>query len=196
MKNSKMSNCRVCNLPVAKSANKCPHCGARNPNKSENALVTVSLVLVISLVIILVVAICIGISSDDAGTSTDSGSSSAQTQTPEDDPVQYIEVTAPELWDAYQGNEVNADLLYRDKLLAVTGTITDIGKDVLTDAPCVSLDIDSSYNLYPIQCFFQKNGNETEQIAALSKGDAVTIYGKCTGVSLVNVQLTKCTLVP
>lgn len=104
-----------------------------------------------------------------------------------------VAVTAKDLWEAYSENKVNADNLYKGKMLAVTGVIVDIGQDALTKAPCISLETgDGPICLYPIQCFFPKNGEQTDAIANLSDGDIITIYGKCDGTPLVYVQLYNC----
>lgn len=194
MNNFKMTNCRICGEPVAKNASKCPHCGAHTPNRSTLVAAIIALCFIGFILILLVIS---------SGEDTSGASSNQTTQTvrntvssTEPEPVQYIEVTAEALWTAYQENEVNADLLYGSKLLSITGTITNIGKDIASAAPCVSLDSGNAYGINPIQCFFPKNGSETEQLAALSDGDVITIYGKCTGVFLVNVQLSKCSLNP
>jgi len=95
---------------------------------------------------------------------------------------------------AYKENAVNADALYKDKVLVVTGTIQNIGQDVLTKAPCISLETNDGYGLYPIQCFFPKDGDQTDLIAQLKDGDYITIAGECNGIPLAQVQLTKCTI--
>jgi hypothetical protein len=105
-----------------------------------------------------------------------------------------ITISATSLWVAYKENAVNADALYKDKVLVVTGTIQNIGQDVLTKAPCISLETNDGYGLYPIQCFFPKDGDQTDLIAQLKDGDYITIAGECNGIPLAQVQLTKCTI--
>ena len=105
-----------------------------------------------------------------------------------------ITISATSLWAAYKENAVNADALYKDKILVVTGTIQNIGQDVLTKAPCISLETNDGYGLYPIQCFFPKDGDQTDLIAQLKDGDYITIAGECDGIPLAQVQLTKCTI--
>ena len=58
---------------------------------------------------------------------------------------------------AYSENAVNADSIYKNEYLAVTGTIIDVGQDLVTKAPCISLDTaNGGICLYPIQCFSQR----------------------------------------
>ena len=102
-----------------------------------------------------------------------------------------ISVSARNLYNAYTQNAVNADALYKNKRVAVTGVITKIGQDMVTKKPCISLDSGSDLNLYPVQCFFQESSCD---LASLRDGDSVTIVGECTGFFVANVQLSDCTL--
>lgn len=186
--------CRACGAPVAKTANRCPHCGAHTPNP-KNFKAGIAAVVIIGVWVIIMI-FAAGSSSETPSAVEHPPTSNTSSPAVESKEPEYIEITAEALWSAYEANEVNADLLYGGRLLAVTGTITDIGKDIVTDAPCISLYSGSAYNLYPIQCFFPKYGDQTELIAALQNGDVVTIYGTCKGESLVNVQLSNCQLAP
>lgn len=171
----KMVNCRVCGEFVAKNAQRCPHCGARTPNM-ENFVMQI---VASCILVVIFVPFILSIGRSD----TDTGEKPAK---------EYIEITAVDLWVAYQENAVKADLLYGDKLLAVTGVVTDIGQDMITSAPCVSLDNGNTLGLHPIKCFFPKNGEQTELLASLLNGDTVTIFGTCTGEFVTTVQLSKC----
>lgn len=122
---------------------------------------------------------------------TPTQSSANPTESPQ---PEEITISATSLWAAYKENAVNADALYKDKILVVTGTIQNIGQDVLTKAPCISIETNDGYGLYPIQCFFPKNGDQTDLIAQLKDGDQIVIAGKCDGIPLAQVQLTKCSI--
>lgn len=111
-----------------------------------------------------------------------------------DSQPEEITISATDLWAAYKENTVNADALYKDKILVVTGTIQNIGQDIVTKAPCISIETNDGYGLYPIQCFFPKNGDQTDLIAQLKDGDQIVIAGKCDGIPLAQVQLTKCSI--
>lgn len=105
-----------------------------------------------------------------------------------------ITISATDLWAAYKENTVNADTLYKDKILVVTGTIQNIGQDIVTKAPCISLETNDGYGLYPIQCFFPKDGDQTDLIVQLKDGDSIIIAGECDGVPIAHVQLTRCSI--
>lgn len=84
------------------------------------------------------------------------------------------EVSAKELYTAYEQNEISADNKYKGKKLAVTGVIKDIGNDVLNNS-YITLKTDNLFG--SVQCFLNK-----KDVAKLSKGANVTIIGKCTGL--------------
>lgn len=160
----------------------------------------VAFAAVIVVAVLAAVSHTFGGRSDRPSNDVPSFSQSTTTPTqPPDNPVESnhpeeITISAASLWAAYQENAVNADAMYKDKILVVTGTIQNIGQDVLTKAPCISLETNYSYGLYPIQCFFPKDGEQTDLIAQLKDGDPIVIVGECDGVPITQVQLTKCSI--
>lgn len=174
---SKMVKCKTCGAEIAKSANRCPQCGAK---QHQAVLAVCALIIVFTFVGCF--AIIIGAFGDG---------SEAATQASE---IAPISVSASELWKVYSENEVNADNLYKNKLVSVTGTITDIGKDVVTGNPCISLDDGSQYSIYPIQCFFTSDDKGSEALAALRNGQEITICGNCSGTPVITVQISDCYL--
>jgi len=101
-----------------------------------------------------------------------------------------ITVKASVLSAEYQENEVAADLKYKGKVLLVTGTVDDIGKDI-TDSIYVSLSDGEEYSLSGVQCFFADS--QTSVAADLKKGQNISIKGKCEGL-MINVLLKGCTV--
>lgn len=171
MKNN-LTKCKACGGSVAKSAKQCPHCGAKMHQGVYAACAVIIVITIFAVFLVLV-------SAPSSGSPNDTPSEAT------------VSVAATDLWQAYSDNVVSADNFYKDKLLSVTGTISDIGKDIAFDNPCVSLENGDAFNAYPIQCFFT-NEAQTEQVAALRKGQTVTITGRCTGLPVVNVQMTDC----
>lgn len=106
--------------------------------------------------------------------------------------VQAISTTATKLAQAYIDNEVNADVLYKGKTLNVSGSIKDIGKDIL-DTPYVTLESNPSDYFTYVQCMFNK-GDEAK-LATLKKGTQITIQGKEDG-KLGNVLIRNCSILP
>ena len=132
-------------------------------------------------------------SGSGAGSSTSSPSTSSPSDTASsstsDTPAApaAISVSASELSAAYNANEVSADDKYKDKLLAVSGTVDSIGKDI-TDTPYITLS--ASGDLLGVQCMFDDQYKGS--LAQLQKGQHVTIHGTCKGKTL-NVLLADCT---
>ena len=101
-----------------------------------------------------------------------------------------ISIAADKLMTAYLNNEIAAAARYKDKLLAVTGIVANVGKDI-GDTFYVTLE--TRVMIFKIQCFFEK-GDDTG-IAQLCSGVQVTIIGRCEGkVKEGNILLKKCAL--
>ncbi len=97
-----------------------------------------------------------------------------------------FEITASDLAQEYKANEVSADEKFKNKKVAVFGTVEQIGKDVL-DNPYISF---SGEFLQSVTCYFSKDDIKT--ISQISKGDKITIIGECTGLTLTNVVIQDC----
>ena len=99
-----------------------------------------------------------------------------------------MEVTASELYRAYEANEVSADQQYKGKRLLITGVVENIGKDVM-DNPYVALKIDF---LKGVNCYFDDKNNKV--LSHLSKGQKIQIIGTCAGLTLTDVVVRDCEL--
>jgi len=99
-----------------------------------------------------------------------------------------IEITASELYRAYEANEVSADEQYKGKRMAITGVVGNIGKDIL-DNPYLSLKVDYFQS---VNCYFSDKNNKI--ISQISKGQKVTIIGECAGLTLTDVVVQDCEL--
>lgn len=96
-----------------------------------------------------------------------------------------IEITANELYSAYNANEVAADEKYKGKKIAVTGVISDIRKDFAGNAK-ISLEIGI---LQTINCNFGKNAGV---VSKLNKQDKITVVGICKGFIVKQVVVDNC----
>ncbi len=104
-----------------------------------------------------------------------------------------IEVTAKELADEFNDNEIRANQNYKGKIAKISGEISDIG-EVLGQTYVVLSNEDESFsNFVDVQCFF-KDKDEINKIAQKNKGDKVVIIGKIEGKSL-NVSVKNCRFV-
>lgn len=88
----------------------------------------------------------------------------------------------------YEANEVAADQNYKGKTLLVTGTVDDIGRDIMKT---LYLTLTGVGPLANVQCYFAQS--HESQLAGLSKGMNVLVKGQCDG-KMMNVHLRGCTL--
>lgn len=115
-------------------------------------------------------------------TDTDTDTQKVQSQAPS------YTLSANQLYNEYNSNEVAADSKYKGKVVIVTGTIQDIGKDFMDDAYIV---IGGDGFLDGVQCTFTKG--EQSSVARLSKGQSVRVKGEVAG-KMGNVLVNKCSL--
>ncbi len=97
-------------------------------------------------------------------------------------------LSANQLYSEYEANEVAADSKYKGRVVVVSGTIQDIGKDIMDDAYIV---IGGEGFLDGVQCMFTKG--QQSSVARLSKGQHVTVKGEVSGKMFGNVLVNKCT---
>jgi len=115
-------------------------------------------------------------------TDTDTDTQKVQSQTPS------YTLTAEQLYREYDSNEVSADAKYKGKVIIVSGTIQDIGKDIMDDAYIV---IGGRGFLDGVQCTFTKG--QQSSVARLSKGQRVTVKGEVAG-KMGNILVNKASL--
>ena len=186
---SKMIKCKTCGAEIASSAKTCPSCGAKNKKPFYTN--------VWFWIIIIIVVAAIGggsksgstdsKSEDVAKTSTDVSTEQTveESKTPEEE---VIAVSAIDLAKAFDDNEINANNLYKDKMLEVTGTVADIGE--VLGSTYITLEAGEEFAITQTQCTF-KDKDQIAKVAELSKGDTVTLVGKCDGKSM-NVTVSNC----
>ena len=97
-------------------------------------------------------------------------------------------ISPSQLVREYDANEVAADQKYKGKRLTVSGSIDDIGKDIMGTA---YITLSSNHMFRDVQCFFPDV--RAGQVAGLSKGQTVTVTGVCNGL-MMHVILQSCTL--
>jgi len=171
----KMIFCKACGKEIAKSAKTCPQCGKKNKRPFwVTLLIIVGIIIAIS-----TISNLLNKNSSNSSVSK-SGRSSTSNDTAEARTT-AIEVSPSQLFADYKANEVNADNLYKGKLLKVTGTIKSIGKDI-RDEPYITFD--SGDIITSVQVYFMKS--EQNKLADLSSGQKLTIIGTCGG-KLMNV---------
>jgi len=99
--------------------------------------------------------------------------------------VEY-RVTAEQLYNEFDANEVAGDLKYKGKLIAVTGYVNDIDSSFGISVVLVG----SPGDWFGVRGYFPES--EAATVAQLREGDSVTIIGECTGMLMFNVGLEDC----
>jgi hypothetical protein len=100
---------------------------------------------------------------------------------------QALSVSAIELFNAYDANEVAADRLYKGKLMRITATVAGINKD-FTDSVYVELETPNEFSSA------HARGIDPDAAAALQKGQKVTVECKGAGLMVGSPLLDDCRL--
>lgn len=133
-----------------------------------------------------IVAVALGCDkggSDGAGGGGGGGDGgSAKASTPE------FSVSAAEITQAYQDNEVAADSKYKGKTIEITGIVGDIKKDILDDV-YVIIGTGKEFEISEVQCFVA--GNMVGKAGSLAKGSRITAVGRVDGL-MMNVLVKDC----
>lgn len=102
-----------------------------------------------------------------------------------------IEVDYKKLHLDYMDNAIKADAEYKDKMLILTGEISDIDREIAGN-PYVIFDVDGVLN--NVRITFKKS--EEDKVAEFEKGQTIKIVGKCKGTLLsTTVALSDCLFV-
>lgn len=103
-------------------------------------------------------------------------------------PQEVIKINARELAQAYEDNEAAADNRYKDKPLAVTGTVSGIKKDVFDDTV---IELASANTFMSVQGTLTKE--ETPKALTLKKGQKITLQCIGAGEVVSTPMLKDCT---
>lgn len=178
----RMVKCKKCGKVYPINLSNCPDC-------FEKRRLPVGIVIGI-VICSIVLGVCL-VSLIGSITSDETPSETIDDYTNEESVIEYIEITASDIYAAYQENEIAADQKFKGKLVKITGIASTINSaDVLTSAN-ILLKTDNSL-LGCVQCNF--NSENAPDLANIQKGQAVTIIGTCNGLSFYNVLISACVL--
>jgi preprotein translocase subunit YajC len=169
-----LMRCPECRNDVSDKAGACPKCGhpielAKKKQAKTGSALTV---IVIGVLIFLWMR---------------NNQSSKQETQPSYDANPAAWVDARSLASQFSDNEVRADQRWKGKQVRMTGRVRDVGTEILGKRYVV-LEGDRQLD---VQCIFPRD-RYTDYVAKLSKGDAVTLEGKCQGKVLMNVLVDEC----
>lgn len=173
MSEEKTKKCKHCKMDIPKDAKICPHC--RKKQKS-GILKWVVLILIIGVVIGAVT----GEDKSVDSTTKQTEATASDSQKQESESIEYTSVSVNDMMDALNNNAMGASDKYKGKYLEITGKLTNI------DAAGKYIDLmaDGDFEIIGVQCYI-KNDDQKAKIASMSKGDTVTLKGKCTDVGEV-----------
>lgn len=195
--------CKHCKKAIPEVVSTCPYCHKKQGMSKKNIIIIVVVVVVLAAVIGNLNAGKTDTDKDtpiQTGTQTDAQNTDA---TPEKQPEESAEQPTPEvtadfvfddvndLIQEYKDNEVAAEQKYKDKTVTVTGLVKDIGNDII-DSTYITINDGTDITWDYAQCYF-KNQAEIDKVAALQKGQTVTVTGKVGNYSLT-LTLKKCTI--
>jgi len=101
-----------------------------------------------------------------------------------------IQITAQQLYDEYEANEIAADQKYKGKIIEVSGKVNKISKSAFGDEPLITLDAGVLSSIF---CYFHESYES--QLAKLVKGQSVIVQGVCVGIGFVDPKLEDCVLI-
>lgn len=173
MSEEKTKKCKHCKMDIPKDAKICPHC--RKKQKS-GILKWVVLILIIGVVIGAVTGEDKSV--DSTAKQTEATASDSQKQ--ESESIEYTSVSVNDMMDALNNNAMGASDKYKGQYLEITGKLTNID----AGGKYIDLMADGDFEIIGVQCYI-KNDDQKAKISALTKGDTVTLKGKCTDVGEV-----------
>lgn len=187
---AKLIQCKTCGKIYNSNCKICPECHAKTPIQKEKILQIV-LPCIIG-VFIIVMGVLIADEAENTSSNESTMATVTETSSSNSEPeITYIEVSANDLWNAYEDNEIAADEKYSGQYVKVTGIISDINsKDFLTSANLLLKVDDAMFGC--VQCNF--NSEDSKALANVKKGQKVTIIGTCGGLSMLNVMVSGCEL--
>lgn len=175
--------CKHCKTEIPADAKVCPNC-----RKKQGGIIKW---IVIGIVVIAVIGSLGG--GGEEKTSTDKKEDSASVESTsaskEDssgekaevqEQIEYTPCTVNDMINDLENNAMNASSKYKDQYIEVTGKLSNID----SSGKYISLYPDDDFAIIGVQCYI-KNDEQKQVISKMSKGDTVTLKGKCTDVGEV-----------
>jgi len=97
-----------------------------------------------------------------------------------------FKVTAAEIVDEYESNEVAAQQKYGDKIVEITGIVDDIGLDIMDD-PYITIGSGGDWEVVQVQAMLA----EGVDAASVESGSEITIKGKVSS-KMMNILVDGC----
>ena len=179
---SKMIKCKVCGKEISKGA-KCPNCGkdARGFVSRHKLLTVVGGLVIIG-----------ALGNIAGGNSNNKISDNKQISVSNENKKQMepeLSISATELLNAYEENEVKADKMYKGKIVEVNGIVDGIDSDI-DDKAIVRLSDGDEFSFYTVSC--RIDDDNQDRACELKKGQNVTIVGVADGEVIGKPYIKDC----
>lgn len=135
----------------------------------------------IAIIIIIVIA---AFSSGDKSSTSNSSQSSGTAQEKQQTPT---EITAQQLADDFDGNQVAAEAKWKDKLVQFSATISNITDTGLSFSSVAS----KQFSTAQISC----RVNDKQQLLSLNNGETVTVKGIIGSQTIGVIDMSDCEVV-
>ncbi len=178
MSTEKTKKCKYCKTEIPADAKVCPQCRKK---LKGGKLKWVVLIILAGAIIGAVAGGSDSGSDKSAATATSSEKKEADTKQKEEaTPIEYTVVSVNDMMDDLNNNAMGASDKYKGQYLEITGKLTNID----ASGKYINLMADGDFEIIGVQCNI-KNDEQKSKVASLTKGDTVTLKGKCTDVGEV-----------
>lgn len=165
----KTKKCKYCKTEIPADAKVCPQCRKKLKGGKFKWIL-------LALIVLCVIGAATGGSNSNSSTkSTDSTLSKK-----EDAPKEYTSASVNDMMADLDNNAMGASDKYKDKYLEITGKLTNID----ASGKYIDLMADGDFEIIGVQCYIKDDEQKTK-VASMTKGETVTLKGKCTDVGEV-----------
>lgn len=169
----KTKKCKYCKTEIPADAKVCPQC--RKKLKGGKLKWVVIIILVFA-----IIGAVSGGNDSKSGNSTTASSTSEKKEDVTPTPIEYTAVAVNDMMSDLDNNAMGASDKYKGKYLEITGKLANID----ASGKYINLMADGDFEIIGVQCYI-KNDDQKSKVSSMSKGDTVTLKGKCTDVGEV-----------
>lgn len=160
--------CKHCKTEIPAGAKICPNCRKKQGGKLKW--------IIIAIVVIGIIGAAMG----GGDSKNDTANKSNTTKSGEDKQIEYTTVSINQMVEDLNNNAMSASDTYKDKYLEITGRLDVID----SSGKYISLYPDDEFAITGVQCYI-KNDEQKNAVSGMTKGDTITLRGKCTDVGEV-----------
>ena len=165
----KTKKCKYCKTEIPADAKVCPQC--RKKLKGGR----------FKWILLALIALCaIGAATGGSNSNSSAKSTDSTSSKKEDTTKEYTSVSVNDMMTDLDNNAMGASDKYKDKYLEITGKLTNID----ASGKYIDLMADGDFEIIGVQCYI-KNDEQKTKVASMTKGETVTLKGKCTDVGEV-----------